>query len=185
MLLEKISNLLARINRPKAYCAHGMTGRPGIEVVAESDQALKILNDFGIEVLDPVTAEKVKPGKKKINTDYETLDGYWRRDKEMIREAHVLIDLTPDRKSEGVSHEIGYARYHLWKKVIRVYPKGQVPSNLSVAYFEDDFITDSLEEAAKEIIRTHGTRFKRLKWRLQIYRKSILRAIWHRLQEWK
>lgn len=169
----------------KVYLAHGMTGRPGTEVVAESELALKILNENGIEVLDPVTAEKVKPSKAKINTPYDTLDGYWRRDKEMIREAHVLIDLTPDRKSEGVSHEIGYARYHLWKKVVRVYPKDRIPSNLSVAFFEDDYITDSLEKAAKEIIRTHGSFTKRIAWRLNLYRRSWFKAIYYRLKEWK
>lgn len=169
----------------KVYLAHGMTGRPGTEVVAESEIALKILNDNGIEVLDPVTAEKVKPSEAKINTPYNTLDGYWRRDKEMIREAHALIDLTPDRKSEGVSHEIGYARYHLWKKVIRVYPKGKIPSNLSVAFFEDDYITDSLEEAAKEVIKTHGTWYKRFTWRLKLYLRSWPKSVYYRAMEWK
>lgn len=169
----------------KAYIAHGMTGRPGTEVVAESDKVLEIFTKYGIDVLDPVTAEKVRPSKQKINTDYETLDGYWRRDKEMIREAHVLVDVTPDRKSEGVAHEIGYARYHLWKKVIRVYPKGSIPSNLSVAYFEDDFITDSLDQAAKEILRTHGSLLRRISWRLKIYNRSLLKALKHRLLEWK
>lgn len=168
----------------KVYVAHAMTGRPGTEIVKESENALAILRQFGIQVLDPVTAEKVKPSAKKINTDYATLDGYWKRDKEMIREAHVLLDLTPDRKSEGVAHEIGYARYHLWKPVVRVYPKGQVPSNLSVAYFEDDFIVDDLAVAGRYIERMYGTWFKRFMWRIQLYKRSWLKAKWHRLQEW-
>lgn len=168
----------------KVYIAHAMTGRPGTEVVKESEEALKILGQFGITVLDPVTAEKVKPTKKEINTDYNTLDGYWRRDKEMIREAHVLIDITPERKSEGVAHEIGYARYHLWKPVIRVYQKGQVPSNLSVAYFEDDFIVDDLAVAGRYIERMYGNWFKRFMWRVQLYRRSWPKAFLHRLGEW-
>ena len=168
----------------KVYIAHAMTGRPGTDVVAESEKALEAFSKFGIGVLDPVTAEKVKPSKKTINTTYSVLDGYWKRDKEMIREAHVLVDITPERKSEGVAHEIGYARYHLWKPVVRVYPKGQVPSNLSVAYFENDFIVDDMEVAARYIERMYGNWFKRFIWRIQLYRRSWLRATWHRLLEW-
>lgn len=168
----------------KIYLAHGMTGRAGTEVVQESEKALEVFSRYGIQVLDPVTAEKVKPSKKAINTDYKTLDGYWKRDKEMIREAHVLVDITPERKSEGVAHEIGYARYFLWKPVIRVYPKGQVPSNLSVAYFENDFIVDDLDVAARYIDRMYGTWFKRFIWRIQLYRRSWIKASFYKLKEW-
>lgn len=169
----------------KAYIAHGMTGRPGTDVVEESAWTAEIFEQHGIQVLDPVTAEKVAPSKAKINTDYATLDGYWKRDKEMIREAHVLVDITPERKSEGVAHEIGYARYFLFKPVFRVYPSGKVPSNLSVSYFEDDFITDSLHAAAHEILRLHGTLAKRIVWRFKLYLRCLPKAILHKLQEWK
>lgn len=171
--------------RVSAYIAHAMTGRPGADLIEESAWAKKILESKGVLCLDPVTVEEVADSRKKINTPYPVLDGYWKRDKEMIREANVVVDLTPDRKSEGVSHELGYARYGLWKPIIRVYPTGKTPSNLSAAYFEDDFITDSLESAAEYIIRDHGTLFKRITWRLKLYQRCILKACWYKIREWK
>jgi len=169
----------------KVYIAHAMTGRPGNDVVKESYQAKIILGNYNIQVLDPVTVESVKSNNVKISVSNELLQNYWRRDKKMIRESHVLLDLTPERKSEGVSHEIGYARYFLWKPVIRVYPFSKKPSNLSVALFEDDFITDSLNEAATHIIKVHGTWMKRSYWRLKLLIRCFMKATWYQLKEWK
>lgn len=168
----------------KIYAAHAMTGRTGEEIVEESAWILNIFKSYGIEVLDPVTAEDVKPTRKKINSPYKVLDEYWKRDKEMIREANVLVDFSPDRKSEGVSHEIGYARYCWWKPVVRVYPKGKIPSNLSVAYFEDDVITDSGEEAALIIKQKFGTKIKRAIWRYNMLKRSLPKWILQQIKEW-
>lgn len=169
----------------KAYVAGAMTGLTGYELVQRSKRVGKILRQYGIEPLDPVNVEGVKASTKVINSTYAQMVKYWSRDKEMIREAHVLIDLTPERKSEGVAHEIGYARYFLWRPVVRVYSNGGRPSISSVAFFEDDLIVESLEEAAVKINQKWGTWYKRFKWRLGIYNQSLVNAVRYKLGGWK
>ncbi len=133
----------------KVYAAGAMSGLSGKELVERSFLVGQILSDNHIEVLDPVKCEGVKSTSKPTQASFEDLDKFWRRDKEMIREAHVVFDITPEKKSEGVAHEIGYARYFLWKPVVRVYMNGGMPTRASVAYFEDDLLTYSLEEACQ------------------------------------
>lgn len=169
----------------RAYTAGAMTGLTGKELVERSKRVARILREHGVEPLDPVTAEGVRPTNKITNSTYSQMVRFWKRDKEMIREAHVVIDLTPDRKSEGVAHELGYARYLLWKPVVRVYLNGSRPSISSVAFFEDDLIVDSLEEAAVKINQKWGTWRKRFWWRVGIYNQSWVNALRYKLQEWK
>lgn len=168
----------------KIYVARSMTGRVKEEVVWEAKRDKASMEAAGLTVLCPVIAEEVKPTKEVLLSSKKAMDLYWPRDKQMIRESNILFDMTPERKSEGVAHEIGYARYHLWKPVFRVYTDGKLPTASSVAYFEDDFICASLDEAIAEAIKVHGTRWKRFQWRVSIYRKSWLKAMKHRLQEW-
>jgi hypothetical protein len=168
----------------KVYVARSMTGRVKEEVVNEAKTDKTVMESAGFTVLCPVISEEVRPTKEVLLSSRKAMDQYWPRDKQMIREANILFDMTPERKSEGVAHEIGYARYHLWKPVFRVYRDGKLPVASSVAYYEDDFICSSLDEAIAEAIRVHGTKWKRFKWRIGIYRKSWLRAFAHRLQEW-
>lgn len=169
----------------KAYTAGAMTGLTGRELVQRSRQVSKILGTYGIQVLDPVIAEGVKPTNKVTAATYGQMVRFWKRDKEMIREAHVVIDLTPERKSEGVAHELGYARYFLFKPVVRVYLNGSRPSISSVAYFEDDLLVDSLEEAAIKINERWGTWRKRFWWRLALYNRCYISALKYKLGEWK
>jgi len=167
----------------KIYVARSMTGRDKATVVEEALKDKKFLEDCEIEVLCPVSAEQVKAEHKPLKSNKRHMDVYWRRDKEMIREAHVIIDATPHLKSEGVSHEIGYGRYYLWRKVIRIFPEGMMPPQSSIAFYEDDYITDDWRDAVMEIYRTHGTYFKRLKWRLDIFNRCLPKAFWHSFLE--
>ncbi len=93
--------------------------------------------------------------------------------------------MTPGLKSEGVSHEIGYARYTLWKPVIRVYEEGKLPIKSSVAWFEDDCIVDDKRLVIEYILRIHGTWFKRAKWRLKLLNRSLLKWIFYQIREFK
>jgi hypothetical protein len=169
----------------KVYCARAMTNRIEAEVVAEARRDKAFLELAGLTVLDPVAEEKVKPTGNKLVSNKAKMDKYWPRDKQMIREANVLLDMSPNVPSMGVIREHGYARYHLWKKVVSVFPKGQVPPEWSVCQYEDDYVTDDLRDAVMEIYRTHGTLWKRLKWRAGIYWRSWPKAKWHRMGEWK
>lgn len=169
----------------KLYLARGMTGLVASEVVAQAENDKTFFEAAGFEVLCPVSAEKVRPTSSAIQSTKAQMDEYWYRDKEMIREADIVVDMTPERKSEGVAHEIGYARYFLWRPVVRLYKEGGLPSRASVAYFEDDCLVDSREFAVEYIYRVHGTLIKRLKWRFNLYRRCLLKAIKYQIQGWK
>lgn len=168
----------------KIYLARGMSGRSKAEVVKEAKRDKEFLEKAGFKVLCPVLEEGIKAESGEILASIEEMNEHWRRDKAMIREAHVVWDMTPHLKSEGVLHEIGYARYHLWKKVFRIFPAGQLPPPSSIAFYEDDYVTDDLMDAVGELLRAHGTLLKRLNWRLSLYNRCFLKAVWYRLQEW-
>lgn len=169
----------------KVYLCRAMTGMIAADVVKQAKQDKSILESYGFTVLCPVIAEKVEAFPTKIGASKKLMDTYWFRDKEMIREANVVFDMSPHVPSLGVIREHGYARYHLWKKTISVFPPGKIPKEGAVCHYEDDYVTDSLMDAAYEAYRTHGTLWRRLKWRLGVYNRSWLRAIWYRLCEWK
>lgn len=169
----------------KIYAARSMTGRVKEDVVAEATADKKFLEQTGITVLCPVIAEGVPSTKQVIMSSKKAMDAFWPRDKEMIREANLVFDMSPGMNSEGVKHEIGYARYALWKPVVRVFPTGHLPLPSSVARFEDDFICDSLLEAVEYCHRVHGSFLKRTKWRLNMLNRSLLKWIWYQMREFK
>lgn len=165
------------------YTASSMTGRTGEELIAQSKHVHRILGNWGITVLDPIAAENVKDSDKPLHNTGTQLAEYWQRDKRMIREAHVLLDITGPAKSEGVAHEIGYARYNLWKPVVRIYAENK--SKISVARFEDDIIVESLPQAAEAIVKHWGTRNKRIVWRIKMLMRCLPRWIKYQMGEWK
>jgi len=164
----------------RAYTATSMTGRTGNDLLLQSLRVEAILSLHGIEPLDPVAAEGVAPGRTPLGSTMSDLAGHWRRDKDMIKRAHVLIDLTPLAKSEGVAHEIGLARYCYWIPVIRIYE----PNGASVAHFEDDLIVPTLEDAAREIVARWGTWPKRFMWRLRLYARCAPKHYAIKLRRW-
>lgn len=169
----------------KIYAARSMTGRVKEEVVAEATADKQYFESAGFTVLCPVIAENVPSTKEVIRSSKKAMDAFWPRDKEMIREAHVVIDMTPSLKSEGVSHEVGYSRYCLWKPVVRLYEKGNLPIKSSVAWYEDDVIVDSKEEVVEYLLRVHGTFWKRTTWRLSMLNRSLIKWIGHQIREFK
>lgn len=168
----------------KVYVARAMTGRIKEEVVFEAKRDKSILESAGFIVLDPVTSEGVKPTKTVLRSTKAQMDVFWTRDKAMIREANVLLNMSPHLPSLGVIREHGYARYHLWKKTISIFPEGAMPKEGAVCFYEDDHVTDDLTEAIGECLRTHATRWKRFKWRLALYNRCYLRSLKHRTMEW-
>lgn len=168
----------------KVYPARAMTGRVKEEVVAEAAQDKEKLEKAGFVVLCPVISENVPSTKQTIRSSKKAMDSYWPRDKEMIREAHVVFNMSPHVPSIGVIRESGYSRYFLWKKTISVFPKGKMPLKSAICYYEDDFVTDNLDDAIAEALRTHGTYWRRLKWRMSIYNQSLFRAIYYKFMEW-
>ena len=162
-----------------------MTGRDQTEMVATAKHNKRIFEAAGIQVLDPIIEEHVKSEPHPLeDKPLHVLRGYWKRDKAMIREAHVVVDTTPEAKSEGSSHEIGYARYALWKPVVRMYTSQTKPLS-AIVYFEDDLIVHSVEEAAIQIHKYWGTRDRRLMWRISLLNRCLLRWVWYQVREWK
>lgn len=169
----------------KIYLARSMSGRVKEEVVNDALIDKNFLEQAGFTVLCPVIAEGVRSTKEILAASKQEMNTYWYRDKEMIREANIVFDMSPDRKSEGVAHELGYARYSLWKPVVRVYPIGKLPPAASVAFFEDDYICDTLVEAIEYSLRVHGTLFKRIMWRLKLINRCLPKWIINQVLEWK
>lgn len=168
----------------KVYVARAMTGRVKEEVVREAQADKAFLEAAGFTVLDPVSEEGVTATKDKLQSPKYLMDAYWPRDKAMIREAHIVFNMSPHMPSLGVIREHGYARYHLWKKVISIFPLGKIPAQGAICHYEDDYVTDNLIDAVGEALRTHGTAWKRFKWRLEIYKRCYFKAVIYRLQEW-
>jgi hypothetical protein len=167
-----------------AYIAHAMTNRPGSELWNESTITEIILGRHGITTIDPVIEENI-PNTDDVIPNKPGADGLiaWNNDKRAIRRSHVVIDITPESKSEGVLRELGYARFFLWKPVIRVYRPGSSPHMITV--FEDDVIAYSLEEAAQIINERWGTWKKRFVWKLGILKRSLPKFIKYQIGELK
>lgn len=168
----------------RVYTAGAMTGLSGDELVERSLHVGQVLSYNKIEMLDPVNCEGVKATPNPVQASFQDLTVFWQRDKQLIRRAHVVFDITPEKKSEGVSHEIGYARYFLYKPIVRVYMNGGMPTGASVAFFEDDVLAGSLEEACAVALELWGTPWKRLKWKLQQLNRCLLRSIKYKTGEW-
>lgn len=169
----------------KIYVCRGMSGRNKSVVVKEAKMDRAMLRSHGITPLCPVESENIKNKNETLLATKKQMDTYWSRDKQLIREANVVFDMTPGLKSFGCEHEIGYARYFLWKPVVRVFEKGKIPPPGNVSFYEDDLVVDSLEEAIKIAKQRWGTLFKRFNWRIKMYRKSLLKAVFHKIMEWK
>lgn len=169
----------------KIYLARAMSGRIKEDVVKEAREDKEFFEKAGLEVLCPVIKEEVVATKEKLVSSKKAMLSFWPADKRMIRDAHIVLDMTPHLNSEGTKHEIGYARYFLYRPVIRVFPEGKLPFQSSVAFFEDDIVVDSREEALEYIYRVHGNLYKRLRWRVQLYNRCLLNMIYCWFISWK
>lgn len=169
----------------KAYICHGMTGRSGEELLKESMEIAQACRRYGIVPLDPVIAEGVQFNKSSVGASEDSLKIHWKRDKEMVKEAHVLIDATANRKSEGSQHETGLSRYFLWKPTIRVSHAYARNQSVSVANLEDDLVVANFEQAAYFAQLRWGSKRKRIIWRLKLLNRCLLGFIWDQIGEFK
>ena len=167
----------------RAYVAHGMSNREWEDVCNESIYCKRILAANNIIAVDPVDIEIIPDHSKPIaiRTDEQGKKA-WSDDKKAIANCHVLIDVTPHLKSEGVAHEIGLMRYGYWKPVIRILKPG-TPKPM-IPYFDDDILVYSLHDAAELINERWGTWWKRFVWRLKIYKHSRFKAFKNEVRFW-
>ncbi len=153
----------------KAYTSQRMTGRMCDEMLVEAKMLVRVLGNHGIKALNPVLEEDIPNEHILLPTvSSDTLFHYWRRDKEMIREADILIDYMTQNMSDGSNNEIAYNRWTLWKPTIRVWNgKGALISRI-----EDDLVVPNLLEAIELIKEKFGT-YKQLgQWRTELLTKS-------------
>lgn len=154
----------------RIYAAQQMTGFKQSVIYQRNAYCERVFAKHGITVLSPVTEEGVKSNKKKLDQPSQAQLGYfWKRDKWLIRNSHILVDITGPSKSQGLLHEIGLSRYFFFKPVVRVMKlKGP-----SVAIEEEDILAPTVEKAAKLIIDNWGTPWKRLKWKVKLFRRCF------------
>ena len=132
----------------KIYLAQKMTGLTGKEILSVVTPAIEILTRRGFDVLSPAIEEGVQDTDEIIGvatTPPELLSQYWQRDKELIGQCDVLIDLSAEEKSEGVAHEIGIALYRYGIPVIRIYSRN--PVKFGIQHLEDAFVCTTITEA--------------------------------------
>jgi hypothetical protein len=155
----------------RVYAAQQMTGVKQCVIYRRNWYCTNVLQKYCITVLSPVTEEGVKASNRKMDQPSQTqLAMYWRKDKFLIKNSHVLLDITGPSKSQGLLHEIGLSRYFLFKPIVRVMKlKGP-----SIAIEEDDLCVSTVEEAANLIIKEFGTPWKRLKWKFKLFFRCIL-----------
>lgn len=149
-------------NKVTFYVSHAMTGKMQDELVKEEEYTTRFITNHGFAVLDPIKAEGVKSVHEPLTQiSSEQLERYWRRDKEMIREADIILDYNTCNKSDGANKEIGYARWCLWKPVIRVFPN----CGINISRIEDDVVVGSMTEAMNVAIERWGDYEKLRQWR--------------------
>lgn len=166
------------------YIATKMTGCDKAELVARANKVCEIFRCYGLTPISPVIEEKVedKTGEL-INADKAALQGFWKRDKEIIiNEAHVLFWDHAEQKSMGVEREYGLTRYCLWKPCVTYLPPGIA---MGVAEWEDDNIFDSVNKAAEYIAANWGTRRQRVTWRVRMLARTLPTWVYRQVIAWR
>lgn len=158
------------------YLAIKMTGREARVLDADVWQGMKAFSRYGIRVLTPWAHEywHYKP-EDIIKAPEQDRLRFWAKDKELIREAHVVVDTTGHLFSRGANLETGMMRYGLMR------PTVWVDNVQSVRTDEGDLVVTSLEEAAKQVQERWGTWWKRVTWRAKTIWNP--RSVWIRLRE--
>ncbi len=168
----------------KIYVAQAMSGIPAKQVVENAGKIKNFLENAGFEVLCPVAKEELKPNNIPIQATREEITNYWKIDKSMIRDSHILFHMSPHLNSAGAWQEVGYQRYHLQGPVVHIYPLGKLPPSGAIPRLENDYVCDSLEEAIEYTLRVHGTFLKRTMWRIKKLNRCFLKSFWYQLNQW-
>lgn len=158
------------VKRISIYTCQRMTGRYCDEMRNEAEMLKRTLDNYGFDILNPVLEEGV-PNEHVLleNVPAETLERYWRRDKEMIRESDIVIDYMTQNKSDGSNKEVGYNRFCLWKPTVRIWDG---PGGL-ISRIEDDIVVEKLSEALNIINAKWGTYEKLGQWRHEMWNRCF------------
>lgn len=154
----------------KSYTSQRMTGRSCREMRVEADMLLRVGNNFGITILNPVLEEDIPYEDVLLeNVPQDKLEHFWHRDKAMIREADVVIDYMTMNKSDGSNKEVAYSRWCLWKPTIRVWDG----AGGLISRIEDDIVVPTYTEALHLVNKKWGTYEKLGQWRKEMLKRSF------------
>lgn len=154
------------MDKIKIYIAQGMSGRMQDEMRRDADMLVRVLGEYGFEALSPVVEENIPyVHEPLIQLSEEQLKRFWKRDKELLRDADILLDYMGCNKSDGVANEIGIMRFGLWKPVARIWPNAP---KICISQLEHDVIVDTLSDALKIIQERWGDYEKLGKWRKEM-----------------
>ena len=166
------------------YIACKMSGRDKLDQVKRAKYVCRVLKKHSLTPISPVIEEEVKAEKGKLtNKDKPRLKIFWKRDKSIIRsEAQVLLMDNAEMKSFGMEREYCLNRGVLWKPTVIIVKPGTA---ISVAEFEDDYVTYSVNDAAKFIKVNWGTWKKRVWWRFCMLNRTLPRWVMGQILAWR
>lgn len=166
----------------KIYLATPMTGLYCDEIWKKAINDKQVYEREGITVVTPIDGEGIPFQHVKLEDRSEQeMHRVWKqKDKQAIKDTHVLVYECPARWSQGVAHELVLARGVLWKPIVFV---GRNAGFISRE--EDDVVAHSHTEAAVAIAQRWGTRRKRILWRLRILNRCLPKWIWDQMKEFK
>lgn len=155
----------------KVYIAQAMAGRMQDEMRRDADMLVRAMENYGFIGLSPVIEEKIPYVHEPLaQTSDEQLRRFWKRDKELLHEADVILDYMSCNKSDGVNNEIGMMRYGLWKPVVRVWPNAP---QYCISQIEHDVIVPHLPEAIEIMKERWGDYEKLGKWRKDLLNRCF------------
>lgn len=158
------------MNKVIVYTACRMTGRFMDELVQEATTLKRVLENYGYEVMNPVIEEKVVPVHEVLEQiDPARLDRYWQRDKECLKDCHIVLDYKSCNKSDGVGVELALSRFCYWKPTLRVFPT----AGICISRIEYDEVFYTLEEALLYMQRHYRTKHQLLWWRIKMLLRSF------------
>lgn len=144
------------------------------DILRVATEAKEQLEAAGFEVLSPVITENVPNQHILLTNDMSRLLEYWKRDKQDLQDAHMMIDLNSQGQSDGVNVESGYCRFFMFKPLIRIHPTlGCVISKI-----EYDCVFPELSLAIPFIKDKWGTKRKLLLWRINMLVRSLPKLIY-------
>lgn len=165
----------------KIYLATPMTGLYCDEIWKKAINDSQAYEHEGIEVITPIKGEGIPFDHVKLQdrSEKEMFRVWKKKDKQAIKDVHVLVYECPDRWSQGVAHELILSRGVLWKPTVFVGRAGFITRE------EDDVVAATHQEAAIAVVQRWGTRRKRIIWRLLLLNRCLLGWLWDQFREFK
>lgn len=165
-------------NGVKVYLAQKMTGRYADEVLHECQTVKYVLEKVGFIVLSPVMEEGVKEVHEIIQASSKQLQAFWKRDKEMLQECHIMFDFNSQGMSDGVNVEMGYTRFCMWKPLVRFHPT----IGPCISKIEYDCVMNDIEPLVWTMLNMWGTKRKLFWWRIKMLIRCVPKFIYFQLK---